>query len=56
MYPSFLIDKQMKLFLNKKLSTNDTPKGNSNKENTTYHKLPYIDDISLRIKEKIGEL
>ena len=35
---------------------NDTPKDNSNKENTTYHKLPYIGDIPVRTKKKIGEL
>ena len=56
MYPPYLIDKQIKLFLNNKLSENDTPKENSNKENTTYHKLPYIGDISVRTKKKIVEL
>ena len=30
MYRPFLIDKQIKLFLNSKLSKNDTPKENSN--------------------------
>ena len=40
MYPSYLIDKQIKLFLNNKLSENDTPKENSNKQNKTYYKLP----------------
>ena len=54
MYRPYLIDKQIKLFLNNKLSKNDTPKENSNKENTTYQKLPYIDDISVRTKKKIG--
>ena len=56
MYPPFLIDKQIKLFLNNKLSKNDTPKENSNKENTTYHKLPYIGGISVKTKEKTGKL
>ena len=32
MYPPYLIDKQIKLFLNNKLSEKDTPKENSNKE------------------------
>ena len=41
MYPLYLIDKQIKLFLNNKLSENETPQENSNKRNTTYHKLPY---------------
>ena len=40
MYPPYLIDKQIKLFLNNKLSEKDTPKENSNKEIqhiTSYH-------------------
>ena len=56
MYPPYLIDKQIKLFLNNKLSENDPLKENSNKENITYHKLPYIGGISVRTKKKIGEL
>ena len=55
LYPPFLIDKQIKLFFNNKLSKNDTHKEISNKENTIYHKLPYIGDISVTIKKKIGE-
>ena len=55
-YPPYLIDKQIKLFLNNKLSENDTPKENSNKENTTYGKIPNIGDISVRTKKNIGEL
>ena len=42
--------------MNNKLSKNSTPKENSNKESTTYHKLQYIGDISVRTKKKIGEL
>ena len=56
MYHPYLVDKQIKLFLNNKLPENDTPKENSNKENTTYCKLPYIGDISVRTKKKIGKL
>ena len=51
-----MLDKQIKLFLDNKLSENDTLKEYFNKENTTYHKLPYIGDISVKIREKIGEL
>ena len=40
MYPHYLIDKQIKLFLNNKLSEYEKPKENSNKENRKYHKLP----------------
>ena len=56
MYPHFLIGQQIKLFLNNKLSENDTPKENSNKGNTTCHKLRYIGDISVRTKKKIGQI
>ena len=56
MYPPYLIDKQIQLCLNHKLSENDTPKENSKKENTTYHKLPYIGDISVSTEKKVGEL
>ena len=38
------------------MSKSDTPKENSNKENTTDHKLTYIGDISVRTKKKIGDL
>ena len=51
-----LVDKQIKLFLNNKLPENDTPKENFNKESTKYRKLPYIGDISVSTKKKIGEL
>ena len=47
MHPPYLVDKQIKLFPNNKLSENDTRKENSNNDNTTYHKLPYIGDISV---------
>ena len=40
MYPHYLIDKQIKLFLNNKLSEYEKPKENSNKENRKYRKLP----------------
>ena len=56
MYPPYLIDKQIQLCLNHKLSENDTPKENSKKENTTYHKLPYIGDVSVSTEKKVGEL
>ena len=56
MHPPYLVDKQITLFLNNRLSENDTRKENSNNDNTTYHKLPYINDISVRTKKNIGEL
>ena len=42
MYPRFLINKQIKLFLNNKLSKNDTPKKTPIKKmqhTTKYHTL-----------------
>ena len=47
MYPPYSFHKQIKLFLNDKLSENDTPKENSNKENTTYRKLHHTSVKSL---------
>ena len=56
MYLSYVIDKQIKLFLNNKLFENDTPEENANKENRTYKKLPCIGNISVKIKKKTGVL
>ena len=56
MHPPYLVDKQITLFLNNKLSENDTRKENSNNDNTTCRKLPYIGDISVRTEKNVGEL
>ena len=56
MYLSYVIDKQIKLFLNNKLFENDTPEENTNKENRTYKKLPCIGNISVKIEKKTDEL
>ena len=56
MHPPYLVDKQIELFPNNKLSENDTRKENSNNDNTTCRKLPYIGDISVRTEKNVGEL
>ena len=57
MNPSYLIDKQVKCFLHKKIkfSTNNC---NAVKESKTtlYYKLPYIGSFSHNTKKKIKEL
>ena len=55
MYPSYLIDKQVKRFLHNKFSTNYC---NAVKESKTtlYYKLPYIGSFSNNTKKKIKEL
>ena len=52
MYPSYLIDKQVKRFLHNKFSTNYC---NAVKESKTtlYYKLPYIGSFSNNTKNKI---
>ena len=57
MYPPYWTDKEIKSFLNNKFWNNDTSKDNFNKKkNSSYYKLPYIGDIFVSTKEKIGEL
>lgn len=46
MHPAYLIDKEIKSFLNNKLS-----KDNFNEKHISYHRLPYIGDISVSNKE-----
>ena len=54
MYPSYLIDKQVKRFSHNKFSINHC---NTNKESKTlYYKLPYIGLFSDNTKKKIKEL
>ena len=52
MYSPYFIDKQIKSFLNNKLSEYDTSKENYNKEKTTNNKLPYIGDILLGLRKR----
>ena len=55
MYPSYVIDKQVKRFLHNKFSTNYC---NAVKESKTtlHYKLPYIGSFSNNTKKKIKEL
>ena len=55
MYPSYLIDKQVKRFLHKKFSANNC---NAVKESKTtlYYKLPYIGSLSNNARKKIKKL
>ena len=46
----------MKSFLNNKFLNNDTSKDNFNEKHISYHKLPYISDISVSTKKMIGDL
>ena len=52
MYSPYFIDKQIKSFLNNKLSEYDTSKDNYNKEKTINNKLPYIGDILLGLRKR----
>ena len=56
MYPPYMIDKQIKSFLNNKFWNNDKSKDSFNKKHSSHYKLPYIDDIFISTKKKIGEL
>lgn len=51
MYPAYLIDKEIKSFLNNKFLNDDISKDNFNEKHISYHKLPYIGDISVSNKE-----
>ena len=54
MYPSHLIDKEVKCFLHNKFSTNNS---NAVKQTqiTLYYKLPYLDSFFNNTKKKIKE-
>ena len=55
MYPSYLIDKQVKCFLHNKFSTNNSNAVKQTKT-TLYYKLPYIGLFSNNTKKKTKEL
>ena len=55
MYPSYLIDKQVKRLLHKKFSTNNCNAVKESKS-TLYYKLPYIGSFSNNTKKKIRVL
>ena len=54
MYPSNIIDRQIKNFLHNKISNNNKKKDSECKIN--YYKLPYLGKISTLTKKKISSL
>ena len=55
MYPSYLIDKQIKRFLHHKFSANNS-KAVKQTKTTLYYKYPYVGSFCNNTKEKIKEL
>ena len=53
-YPPFLIDKVIKTYLDYKFSSNQDQL--NNKLDVHYFKLPYIDNLSHHIKNKLSKL
>ena len=43
LYPSYLIDKEIKTFLENKFTTKENTNSDHNNKSVSYNKLPYID-------------
>ena len=56
LYPSYLIDKEIKTFLENKFTTKENTNSDHNNKSVSYYKLPYIDFYSNRTKKKKYEL
>ena len=56
LYPSYLIDKEIKTFLEKRLTTKENTNIDHNNKSFSQYKLPYIGFYSNSTKEKIHEL
>ena len=56
LYPSYLIDKEIKIFLENKLTTKENTNIDHNNKSVSYYKLPYIGSYSNSTKEKDYEL
>ena len=56
LYPSHLIDKEIKTFLENKLTTKENTNIDHNNKSVSYYKLPYIGSYSNSTKKKIHEL
>ena len=56
LYPSYLIDEEIKIFLETKLITNENINIVHNNKSVSYYKLPYIGSYSNSTKKKIYEL
>ena len=52
LYPSYLIDKEIKIFLENKLITNENINIVHNNKSFSYYKLPYISSYSNSTKKK----
>ena len=55
-YPSYLIDKEIKKFLENKFTTKEKTNIDHNNKSVSYYKLPYIGSYSNSTKKKIYEL
>ena len=53
LYPSYLIDKEIKIFLENKLTTKENTNIDHNNKSVSYYKLPYIGSYSNSTKKKI---
>ena len=56
LYPSYLIDKEIKKFLENKFTTKENTNIVHNNKSVSYYKLPYIGSYSNSTKKKIYEL
>ena len=55
LYPSYLIDKEIKTFLENKFTTKENTNIDHNNKSVSYYKLPYIGSYSNSTKKKIDE-
>ena len=56
LYPSYLIDKEIKTFLENKFTTKENTNIDHNNKSVSYYKLPYIGSYSNSTKKKDYEL
>ena len=56
LYPSYLIDKEIKTFLENKFTTKENTNIDHNNKSVSYYKLPYIGSYSNSTKKKNFEL
>ena len=53
LYPSYLIDKEIKTFLENKFTTKENTNIDHNNKSVSYYKLPYIGSYSNSTKKKL---
>ena len=53
LYPSHLIDKEIKTFFENKLTTKENTNIDNNNKSVSYYKLPYIGSDSNSTKKKL---